>query len=122
MKRAFGWAAFGVGYLATYLISTVMPTKLLWHLPVERRWVFTVRPLELGADFYGRLLISLAGGAVALALGRLFVRGREPKREWLQTLAIWTLALLSVAAGLTIFTLIKRQPIPAPLPPGYVAR
>jgi hypothetical protein len=122
MRSALEWAAACVGYLAAYLISTVLPTPLLWHLPVERRFTFEVRPLALGADFYGRLLLSVVAGAAAWDVARLALRSRQPTRQQLQVALAWTLSLLCFTAGLYLWTLVARTPIPAPIPEGYVAR
>jgi hypothetical protein len=122
MRRAIGWGAFCVGYLLAYLISTTIPTPLLWHLPAERRFTFEVRPLQLGADFYGRLLLSLLCGGLAFIAARLLLRKVEPRPEWLRALAIWTLSLLCFTGGLYVYTLWARSPIPAPLPPAYAPR
>jgi hypothetical protein len=117
--RAAPWAAFAVAYLAAWFVSSALPTPLLWHLPLEHRFVFAVHPLELGADYYGRVLLCLAAGA----LGFFAARAARPRRpEWLTTLLAWSMGLLAFCAALCIYTLAHRQPIPAPLPPGYVAR
>jgi hypothetical protein len=47
---------------------------------------------------------------------------RAPTVAWLKTVAVWALVLLGFTASLMLFTLANRQPIPAPLPAGYVAR
>ena len=124
LRRAAALAAFAVGYLFAYFLSTAVPTKLLWHLPLERRFTFEVRPLALGADFYGRVLLSLLAGAVSMLLARGALRGSsaESLRRWLHRLLGWTLVLLVFTAGLYVYLLASRQPIPAPLPPGYVTQ
>lgn len=124
LRRTASLAAFAVGYLAAYFLSTALPTPLLWHLPVERRFTFEVRPLALGADFYGRLLLSLASGGLALLIARAALRlsPLESMRRWVFRLFGWALILLLFNAGLYAYTLSSRTPIPAPLPPGYVAQ
>ena len=79
-----------------------------------------MRIVGLGADYYGRLLLCLAtGGAMALAAA-LGLRRVRP--QVLSGLLVWTAGLLVFTAGLYLFVLAGRQPIPAPLPPGYVPR
>jgi hypothetical protein len=123
-SRALPWLLFAIGYLSAWFVSTTVPTPLLWHLPLERRFTFEVRPLQLGADFLGRLLLSLAAGALC-SLGRLALPGLLPQR-WrpllLRCLTLWATGLLLLTACLYLVLLLHRQPIPAPLPPGYVPR
>lgn len=124
LARTLPWALFCVAYVFTYFVSTAVPVPLLWHLPVERRFTFEVRPLALGADFYGRVLWCLAAGGLAAAGGRLALRGQrlQPRPEWLRTLVIWLAGLLLFTSALSVYVLKARQPIPAALPPGYVPR
>lgn len=132
MRRALTAAAFCVGYLAGYFLTATLPIPVLWHLPVERRFAFAVRPLGLGADFYGRVLFALACGGAAAALAALRARldaegsPRElhgkPRPAWLGTLLAWSVSLLLLGSALHIWTLARRKPIPATLPAGYVAR
>lgn len=122
VDRAVPWLAASAGYLATYFVSTAVPVRLVWHLPVERRFTYEVRPLALGADFYGRLLLCLAIGAVCFAAARLFLRVRTAHAPALRALLFWTFGLAGFTAGLYLYLLSSRQPIPAPLPAGYVAR
>ena len=124
LRRVVALCAFAVGFFFFYFVSTAVPTPLLWHLPLERRFTFEVRPLALGADFYGRVLFSLCSGGAAWAVARLAVGALEPEalRRWLRLVSLWALSLLVFTAGLYVYLLASRQPIPAPLPPGYVAR
>jgi hypothetical protein len=83
-----------------------------------------VHPTGLAADFYGRVLLALAVGALAGAVGRALV-GRaslEAQRRWLKPVLAWSAGLLLFTAGLYVFLLVGRQPFAAPLPPGYVPR
>ncbi len=118
------WAVFCAAYVFTDFLSSAVPMPLLWHLPVERRFTFEVRPLTLGADFYGRVLMCLLVGGAAAGVARvaLQLRWLRPGPAWLRTMTVWLVGLLLFTSGLYLYSLRVRQPIPAPLPPGYVAR
>jgi hypothetical protein len=116
---AVAWSGFAVGYLATYFLTTALEAPVLWYLPIEHAFVFAVRPEPgVAADFYGRVLESLLGGAV---LGGLawWQAGRAPR---LNTLAAWTMSLLVITGGLYLYKLVGRHAQPAPLPQAYVPR
>lgn len=124
IERAVPWAVFCVAYVFTYFVSTAVPVPLLWHLPVERRFTFEVRPLALGADFYGRVLLCLVVGGLAAGLAWIMLRGRRVhlRPEWLRGLVVWLVSLLLFTSALSVYVLRARQPIPATLPAGYVPR
>lgn len=111
-------------YVASYFVTSTVVMRLLWYLPLERRFTFEVKPLALGADFYGRVLLCLASGGLAAALAWLALRGRrvQPRAEWLRGLLVWLVGLLLFTAGLHVYILKGRQPIPAQLPAGDVPR
>jgi hypothetical protein len=120
MSRAFSSLSFCLGYVATYFLSTALPTPLIWYYPLERKVAWGLHPMGVAADFYGRVGLSVVGGLVLVALARGFpVRTRE-NPVWTYRLVSWIVGLLFLTAGLYIFSLIHRQPIPAPLPQGYV--
>ena len=113
------WGGFAIGYLATYFLTTALEAPVPWYLPIEHAFVFAVRPDQgVAADFYGRLLESLLGGALGAGLARA-VAARAPR---LPTLAAWTLSLLVVTGGLYLYKLVGRHAQPAPLPQAYVPR
>ncbi len=124
VERLLPWALFCVGYLAANFVSVAVPMPLLWHLPVERRFTFEVRPLALGADFYGRVLLSLVAGALVAAAAGWAIRRRllQARPVWLRGTLIWLIVVLLFTSGLYISVLRARQPIPAALPAGYVPR
>lgn len=132
MKRALPAAAFCVVYLAADFLAATLPLPVLWHLPLERRFIFAVRPLGLAADFGGRVLFAAAcgcAGAALAAAGAHWQRSHAPRAacdtmgaSWLGTLLAWSASLLVLGASLHVWTLARRKPLPAPLPEGYVAR
>lgn len=124
VERLLPWALFCVGFVFANFLSAAVPMPLLWHLPVQRRFTFEVRPLALGADFYGRVLLSLAAGALAAAAARLAIRRRwlQPRPEWLRGAVVWLVVVLLFTSGLYLYILRARQVIPADLPPGYIPR
>lgn|GEM_PF-1731909 len=124
LSRAVPALCGAIGYLAAWFVSTALPTRLLWHLPVEHRFTYEFHPLTLGADFYGRLLLCLAVGglccgaaALALRLGKI-----EPRATWLRGLLFWAFGLLLFTSGMYLNILASRRPMAAPLPAGYEAR
>jgi hypothetical protein len=123
LRMATSWAVACVAYLCAFLVSTVVPTPLIWHLPVERRFTFELHPLSLAADFYGRVLLCAAAGGAALLVARLALRqaSRETLRGGLLLFLGWAALLLVFTAGLQISSLARRQPIPAPLPFQHAA-
>ncbi len=124
VERLLPWALFCVGFLFMNFLSAAVPMPLLWHLPVQRRFTFEVRPLALGVDFYGRILWSLIAGALAAAAAHLAIRRRwlQPRPDWLRGAVVWMVVVLLFTSGLYLYILRARQVIPAALPPGYVAR
>ncbi len=124
LARAVPPLCGAAAYLAAWFLSTALPTRLLWHLPVEHRFTFEVHPLTLGADFYGRLVLCLGVGALAATAAAVSIKLRkfELRASWLRALLIWTFGLLLFTSGMYLNILASRRPIAAPLPPGYVAR
>jgi hypothetical protein len=118
------WGFFGAAYLACYLLSTALPTPLLWYHPVGGHFTFEVQPAGLAINYYGRLLFSLLAGGVGYLLG-LWLSSRlapEARVRWLTRVTAWTAALLVFTVGLYLYTLIGRPLTPEPLPAGYVFR
>ena len=118
MSRGLRPAAFAIGYLGAFFVSSVLPLPLLWYFPVEHRFAFAAHPLGLGADFYGRLLFALAVGALAAWVVRPSWGGRRAP----VMLSAWIAGLVVFAAAFYLFVLAHRLVIPAPLPKGYVPR
>jgi hypothetical protein len=116
VRAALACGAFAAAYCAAWFLSTTVPMRLVWYLPVERRFTFEVHPVALGADFYGRLLLCALCGA----LGALASRLLSPRH--LRTAWVWAAVLLLFTAGLYGRLLSTRQPVPAPLPEAYVPR
>ncbi|MBK7865394.1 MAG: hypothetical protein IPJ65_43715 [Archangiaceae bacterium] len=124
LRLSAAWALAVAGYALAFLVSSVVPTPLVWYFPLERRFSFEVRPSALAMDFYGRVLLSVLSGAVVFALARLALRrtGPEASRQWVRRALAWSAALLVFSAGLYAFVLWHRAVTPAPLPEGYVPR
>lgn len=122
--RALSWGGFGFGYVCCYLLSTALGAPVVWYFPVEHRFVMSVHPEGLAADFYGRVALCLAAGAVGYVLAT--VAGRwvpAPRRGWwATTVGVWCLSVAALTAGLYVYLLIGRHAAPAPLPPHYVPR
>jgi hypothetical protein len=102
--RALGAAC---GFYGAWFLSSVIPTPLLWYLPLARRFEFATVVTELGMDFYGRLLLCLAVGALAgLLAGRL--------RLAVTTLAVWAASTGALCVLLELVVLWHRVPVPLP--------
>lgn len=98
------------GFFAAYFLSSVIPTPLLWYLPLSGRFVFATVVTEVGMDFYGRLLLSLVGGAAAALLARVW------RTAPVRTLAVWSLSSLALCVALEVIVLSQRNPVPLTLP------
>ena len=124
LRQAITWTAFAAGYLATYFVSTAVPTPLLWYRPLERRFTFEVHPNALAMDFIGRMLLSLAAGLLAAVVGRAIATRLPSERQapTLRMFAAWAAGLLIFTAALYVFLLIGRTPFPLTLPQGYTPR
>lgn len=116
------WSAFATGYLGAYFLSTSGKWPLLLYSPLERRFGFDLTGVVV--DFYGRLLVCAAVGAVAavpalLARRRLTEAGR---RTWLFRLLVWNLGLVLLTAALEVYLLHDRRLEGIELPSWYVPR
>lgn len=112
--------AYGLAFLASVLRKSAVP----WYLPLERRFVWTVRPEGLGMDWYGRTALGLGAailvGALVYALSR--------RARWLARPS----AVMAVAraGGLVLlvdfvyfgWALMTQTPAPWPLPSWYCPR
>lgn len=99
-QRTLGAAA---GFSAAWFLMAVIPTPLLWYLPLSRRFEFATVVTELGMDFYGRLLLALV-----VAAGAAWV---APALR-LKTLFVWALTLFALCTALEVTTLSRRHPVP----------
>ncbi len=98
------------GFFVAYFLSSVIPTPLLWYLPLSGRFVFATLVTEVGMDFYGRLLLSVLAGGLCAWLARAWPSA--PVR----TLAVWSLTSLALCVTLEVVTLSRRNPVPLTLP------
>ena len=99
-----------VGFYAAWFLSSVIPTPLLWYLPLSGDFVFATIVTELGMDFYGRLLLSVGAGAVSALLARAW------RQAPISTLAVWTLSTLALCVALEVTVLSRRNPVPLVAP------
>ena len=102
------------GFFAAYFLSSVIPTPLLWYLPLAGRFVFATVVTEVGMDFYGRLLLSVLVGGLAAMLARVWPTAP------VKTLAAWSLSSLALCVALEVVTLSQRNPVPLTLPAAVV--
>lgn len=116
-----------IGFALGFVYPAITPQAVLWYYPLERRWAYEVEPTGLAMDFYGRLLLALATGAVSFAAGFALVH-RWRRAAILAHPAVvglvtaWALTAVLFAMLNFGWTLYFRTPIPAPLPDWYVPR
>lgn len=106
-RAALGGAT---GFFAAWFLSSVVPTPLLWYLPLAGRFVFATVVTEVGMDFYGRLLLCLAVGGGTALLARAW------RAAPVKTLGAWTLTTLALCVALEVTVLARRNPVPLTLP------
>lgn len=124
LSVALSGLGFAFGYLAAYFLSTVLPTRLFWYYPLARQFRFQVHPDGLAMDFYGRVLLSLGWGCVSLIAVRLLLRTVPTwgRGEVVHALLVWVVGSFLFTAGLYVFLLAHRVPIPLPIPHGDALR
>jgi len=109
-------AAFG----AAFLVMGLVPMRLLWYYPLDRRWLFELRPQGLAMDFYGRTLYASIAAVAAGFVGRsLGARSGELSRDRLWLWLGWGLALVFLAMALMGYQLWPRPPRPLEIPAWY---
>jgi len=97
---AFGFVVAGS---LTFAIILLVSPATLWYLPLGRAFFVGQAPPELGMDFYGRCLMSLAGGGLGglAAYGLAKAIPREPYGAYLgMLLGSFGLLSLWIAAGI----------------------
>jgi hypothetical protein len=98
--------AFAAGYLACWDALLLAPVPLPWLRLPAGGFTFATRIEGIGADFYGRLLYSLAAGALAAGAARWV-----PTTSWRQQmLGAWVGVLLLFAVVITAIGLWGRVP------------
>lgn len=110
-----------VAFDLTYVLPGLSPTRVLWYLPLARRWSWAVHPSVLGMDWYGRTLLAGGAALIAFVVAAAFRRTRIE----MQSLVLWSgwagiATLLTLA--LQVFQLVTRHPVPEPLPAWYQPR
>ncbi len=110
MQRALATLGFGIGFAAAWFAAAVTQLPLLWYFPLERRWAFATTVLGLGMDYFGRLLLGAAVGALGAGLGRLLARRASPR--WLLHGSIWLGTLVGLNFVYQLAALLHRNPTP----------
>jgi hypothetical protein len=123
-RAALAWAWGALAYLACFFLSTTLPTPIFWYLPLEHRFELAIRVSGVAADFYGRVALATAAGAIGHGLSRLIVRKVAPKalEAWTWRAVAWLGCVVVFTAALYVYLLVGRHSEPAPLPQGYVPR
>lgn len=127
MQRA--QALYVASFLATiafalaFVYPSLSPTPVLWYYPLEHRWAFELQPSGLAMDWYGRTLLAAGVSALAFLAGYGVARRiRQASRRFFGLLAGWMITAVVMVMFLFAWQLAHRQPVPAPLPPGYLPR
>lgn len=110
MNATRGALLGATGFFAAYFLSSVIPTPLLWYLPLSGKFVFATVVTEVGMDFYGRLLLSALVGGLGAGLSRAWPTAP------VKTLAAWLISSLVLCVALEAVTLSRRNPVPLTLP------
>lgn len=127
MRRA--QAIYVASFLATiaftlaFVYPSVSPTRVLWYYPLEHRWAFEIEPAGLAMDWYGRTLLAAVVSALAFLAGyAVATRIKQASTRFFGLLAGWMITAVVMVMFLYAWQLMHRQPVPEPLPPGYVPR
>jgi hypothetical protein len=109
--------AFDLAFISPSFVSV----RVLWYLPLLRRWEVTVRPDGVAMDWYGRLLLASLMGGTTLLLGWR-ARRRAPSDSALRLWMGWATIATLLALALQVYQLVSRRPHPEPLPAWYQPR
>lgn len=112
-----------IAFTLAFVYPSVSPTRMLWYYPLEHRWAFETEPAGLAMDWYGRTLLAACVSAVAfLASHAVATRIKQASTRLFGLLAGWMITAVVMVMFLYAWQLMHRQPVPEPLPPGYVPR
>jgi hypothetical protein len=112
-----------IAFALAFVYPSLSPTRVLWYYPLEHRWAFEIQPSGLAMDWYGRTLLAAGASAlVFLASHGVARRVRRASSRFFGLLAGWMITAVVMVMFLYAWQLAHRQPVPAPLPPGYVPR
>ena len=110
-------------FCLSFALGLLYPLPTLLYYPLEHRWSLEARPEALSMSWYGRTLfssvLSVLSGAIMLPILRRRPAASEDAHHG------WTAVLLAsvlVAVLVTVLTNISLDPVPEPLPPGYVPK
>jgi hypothetical protein len=112
-----------IAFALAFVYPSVSPLRVLWYYPLEHRWAYELQPSGLAMDWYGRtLLAAFVSVAVFLASYGVATRIKRTSSRFFGLLAGWMITAVVMVMFLYAWQLAHRQPVPAPLPPGYVPR
>lgn len=115
----FATIGFVVGFLYPLLADQAVP----WYYPLDRYWVWEVKPKGLAMDFFGRGVIGVICAASFGALAYLGARYvRNPSDRSVDLFTAWAVTATLLAVVHFGWSLYFRQPAAAPLPDWYVPR
>jgi MFS family permease len=114
-----GTIAFVVGFVLPFFTPIAVP----WYYPLERRWAFEVKPHGMAMDFYGRVMLGVAGGSLAVIVSTLITKRLERLDDRVRTLLLaWAATAVVFAMAYFAWSLAYRVPTPEPIPEAYQPR
>ncbi|HVO31080.1 MAG TPA: hypothetical protein VMV18_10100 [bacterium] len=87
-----GLIAFSAALLAS---ASSLPFAIPWYLPLARAWQIATHPPGTGIamDYYGRVGVALAVGAIASVIASLASRGRKLPPTLLRAAGVWAVGI-----------------------------
>ncbi len=125
-KQALYVATFA-GVIASclvYVLPAFSPTRVFWYYPLEHRWAFELKPSALAMDWYGRTLLAVVASFFSFAFTFVISRRLKPlaSSRGFHLWVGWAASALLIALSLYAYQLLNRNPVPEPLPAGYVPK
>lgn len=112
-----------IAFAIAFVYPVVTAQAIAWYYPLEHRWGYEVKPAGLAMDFYGRTAQAAIAWAIGFLAGLAIVRRKRSLGP--RTIALFTAWTATAILGVMLYygwTLIRRAPVPAPIPSWYQPR